>query len=327
MSIAVIGGGSWATAIVKMLTENNDYVGWWMRDEENVMHIKKYHNNLKYLSSVELATEKIDISTDIDHIVRNADCLIFAIPSAFLKSALSNLKEPIADKHVFSAIKGIIPDANQIVGEFFHNHLGVPLENIGVITGPCHAEEVALERLSYLTIASINEEAAKKVAKNLACDYIITKTSDDIYGTEYAAVLKNIYALAAGMYHGLGYGDNFQAVLVSNAIREMKKFIKSVHPIKRDISGSAYLGDLLVTAYSQFSRNRTFGNMIGKGYTIRSAMLEMNMVAEGYYAAKLIREVRKENEIKMPIADAVYKVLYENRNPKKVMAKLAAKLR
>jgi len=327
MSIAVIGGGSWATAIVKMLTENNDYVGWWMRDEENVMHIKKYHHNLKYLSSVELATERIDISTDIDHIVRNADCLIFAIPSAFLKSALSNLNEPIADKHVFSAIKGIIPDANQIVGEFFHNHLGVPLENIGVITGPCHAEEVALERLSYLTIASINEEAAKKVAKNLACDYIITKTSDDIYGTEYAAVLKNIYALAAGMYHGLGYGDNFQAVLVSNAIREMKKFIKSVHPIKRDISGSAYLGDLLVTAYSQFSRNRTFGNMIGKGYTIRSAMLEMNMVAEGYYAAKLIREVRKENEIKMPIADAVYKVLYENRNPKKVMAKLAAKLR
>ncbi len=327
MSIAVIGGGSWATAIVKMLTENNDYVGWWMRDEENVMHIKKYHNNLKYLSSVELATERIDISTDIDHIVRNADCLIFAIPSAFLKSALSNLNEPIADKHVFSAIKGIIPDANQIVGEFFHNHMGVPLENIGVITGPCHAEEVALERLSYLTIASINEEAANKVAKNLACDYIITQTSDDIYGTEYAAVLKNIYALAAGMYHGLGYGDNFQAVLVSNAIREMKKFIKSVHPIKRDISGSAYLGDLLVTAYSQFSRNRTFGNMIGKGYTIRSAMLEMNMVAEGYYAAKLIREVRKENEIKMPIADAVYKVLYENRNPKKVMAKLAAKLR
>ncbi len=327
MSIAVIGGGSWATAIVKMLTENNDYVGWWMRDEENVMHIKKYHNNLKYLSSVELATERIDISTDIDHIVRNADCLIFAIPSAFLKSALSNLNEPIADKHVFSAIKGIIPDANQIVGEFFHNHMEVPLENIGVITGPCHAEEVALERLSYLTIASINEEAANKVAKNLACDYIITQTSDDIYGTEYAAVLKNIYALAAGMYHGLGYGDNFQAVLVSNAIREMKKFIKSVHPIKRDISGSAYLGDLLVTAYSQFSRNRTFGNMIGKGYTIRSAMLEMNMVAEGYYAAKLIREVRKENEIKMPIADAVYKVLYENRNPKKVMAKLAAKLR
>ncbi len=326
MSIAVIGGGSWATAIVKMLTENNDYVGWWMRDEDNVMHIKKYHHNLRYLSSVELATEKIDISTDINHVVRNADCLIFAIPSAFLKSALSGLTIPLKEKHVFSAIKGIVPDANQIVGEFFYRHHEVPLENIGVITGPCHAEEVALERLSYLTIASVNEEAAERVAGDLQCDYIITNTSDDIYGTEYAAVLKNIYALAAGMYHGLGYGDNFQAVLVSNAIREMKRFIKSVHPIKRDISGSAYLGDLLVTAYSQFSRNRTFGNMIGKGYTIRSAMLEMNMVAEGYYAASLIREIRKKKEVKMPIADAVYKVLYEERSPKKIMAKLAAKL-
>ncbi|MGB0977773.1 MAG: NAD(P)H-dependent glycerol-3-phosphate dehydrogenase [Croceimicrobium sp.] len=327
MSIAVIGGGSWATAIVKMLTENNEYVGWWMRDEENVMHIKKYHNNLRYLSSVELATERIDISTDMDHIVANADYLIFAVPSAFLKSALSNLNESIKGKHVYSAIKGIVPDENQIVGEYFHKQHEVPLENIGVITGPCHAEEVALERLSYLTIASLNAESAKHIAANLECEYIITQTSDDIYGTEYAAVLKNIYALAAGMYHGLGYGDNFQAVLVSNAIREMKKFIKSVHHTKRDISGSAYLGDLLVTAYSQFSRNRTFGNMIGKGYTIRSAMLEMNMVAEGYYAAKLIREIRNEKEIKMPIADTVYKVLYEQKNPKKMMAKLAAKLR
>lgn len=326
MNIAVLGGGSWATAIVKMLTESNDYVGWWMRDEENVLHIKKYHNNRRYLSSVELATEKIDISTDINHLVQNAHCLIAAIPSAFLKSALAELKVDLKDKMVFSAIKGIVPDENLIVGEFFHQNYEVPLENIGVITGPCHAEEVALERLSYLTIASQNEEAAEALAKRLSCDYIKTNTSDDIYGTEYAAVLKNIYALAAGICHGLGYGDNFQAVLVSNAIREMKRFIKAVHPIKRNINGSAYLGDLLVTAYSQFSRNRTFGNMIGKGYTIRSAMLEMNMVAEGYYASKLIRSVRKEIEVKMPIADAVYKILYEGKSPKKEMKKLAAKL-
>ncbi len=326
MNIAVIGGGSWATAIVKILSETSDYVGWWMRDEESVMHIKKYHHNPKYLSSVELPTERIDISNDLDHIIANADCLIFAIPSAFLKSALSKASAELSSKHVFSAIKGIVPDENVIVGEYFHQYHNVPLKNIGVITGPCHAEEVALERLSYLTVASINKDMAENVADSLRCDFILTKTTDDIYGTEYAAVLKNIYALAAGIFHGLGYGDNFQAVLVSNAIREMKKFIKAVHPVKRDINGSAYLGDLLVTAYSQFSRNRTFGNMIGKGYTIRSAMLEMNMVAEGYYAAKLIREVRKENEVKMPIADAVYKVLYENRNPKKVMAKLAKKL-
>lgn len=326
MNIAVIGGGSWATAIVKILTESNDYVGWWMRDETNVMHIKKYHNNSKYLSSVELQTEKIDISTDINHIVKQAEILIFAIPSAFLKSSLKPLTEDLSDKQVFSAIKGIVPDENLIVGEFFHRKYSVPLESIGVISGPCHAEEVALERLSYITVAAKEKEQAAYLAKRMDCDFIRTTISDDIYGTEYAAVLKNIYALAAGIYHGLGYGDNFQAVLVSNAIREMDKFIKAVHPIKRNINNSAYLGDLLVTAYSQFSRNRTFGNMIGKGYTVPSAMLEMNMVAEGYYAASLIREVRKEREIKMPIADAVYKILYENKNPKKIMAKLTGKL-
>lgn len=326
MKIAVIGGGSWATALVKIFTENNDYVGWWMRDEDNVLHIKKYHNNQKYLSSVELQTEKIDISTDINHIVEEADFLVFAIPSAFLKSSLSDLKVDISGKKVFSAIKGIVPDENLIVGQFFNQKYSVPIESIGVITGPCHAEEVALERLSYLTIAAQDKEQASFLAKRMNSDYIKTSISDDIYGTEYAAVLKNIYALAAGICHGLGYGDNFQAVLVSNSIREMKKFIKEVHPLKRDINDSAYLGDLLVTAYSQFSRNRTFGNMIGKGYTVRSAMLEMNMIAEGYYAAALIREVRKEKEIKMPIADAVYKILYENKNPKRLMAKLTTKL-
>ncbi len=326
MKIAVIGGGSWATAIVKILTEKNDYVGWWMRNEENVLYIKRFHNNPHYLSSVELMTEKIDISTDLDHIAEEADCLIFAVPSAFLKDVLSQLKIPLHDKVIFSAIKGIVPDENLIVGEFFNEKYQVPLEQIGVITGPCHAEEVALERLSYLTVASINTQNAALVGEKLSNDYIKTNISDDIYGTEYAAVLKNIYALVAGICHGLGYGDNFQAVLVSNAIREMKRFIKAVHPIKRDISDSAYLGDLLVTAYSQFSRNRMFGNMIGKGYTIRSAMLEMNMIAEGYYAASLIREVRKAHDIKMPIAHAAYKILYKKRNPRKVIARLAEKM-
>ncbi|HAD98824.1 MAG TPA: glycerol-3-phosphate dehydrogenase [Cryomorphaceae bacterium] len=326
MNVSVIGGGSWATAIVKILTENNDYVGWWMRNQESVDYIKRYHHNPNYLSSVELMTEKIDISTDLNHIVEESDYLIFAVPSAFLKQALETLSVSLSGKKVFSAIKGIVPDENLIVGEFFNQLYQVPLEHIGVITGPCHAEEVALERLSYLTLASDNEAIASELAGQMQCDFIKTTISDDIYGTEYAAVLKNIYALAAGICHGLGYGDNFQAVLVSNAIREMKKFIKSVHPIKRDINDSAYLGDLLVTAYSQFSRNRMFGNMIGKGYTIRSAMLEMNMVAEGYYATKLIRQVRKAHELKMPIANAVYKILYDGRSPKKVMKRLAEKM-
>ena len=325
-AVAVIGGGSWATAIVKILTENNDYVGWWMRNPETVLEIKRTHSNPRYLSGVELATENIDLDTDINHIVGEATHVIFAVPSAFLKDALKDLTIPLKDKVVFSAIKGIVPDENQIVGEFFHEKYDVPMERIGVITGPCHAEEVALERLSYLTIASLDAAQAQFMADRLRCRFINTTTTDDIIGTEYAAVLKNIYALAAGIYHGLGYGDNFQAVLVSNAIREMKKFIKAVHPLKRDINNSAYLGDLLVTAYSQFSRNRTFGNMIGKGYTVKSAQLEMNMIAEGYYATKLIRLVRKEHEVKMPIASAVYKVLYEGKSPKQVMAKLAEKL-
>lgn len=325
-AVAVIGGGSWATALVKILTENNDYVGWWVRNKETVAEIKRTHMNPRYLTGVELATENIDIHNDINHIVEEATHVIFAVPSAFLKDALKDLIIPLKDKIVYSAIKGIVPDENLIVGEFFNQYYDVPIENIGVITGPCHAEEVALERLSYLTIASTTESHAKFMAERLNCHFIRTTTTEDIYGTEYAAVLKNIYALAAGIYHGLGYGDNFQAVLVSNAIREMKKFMKAVHPLKRDINNSAYLGDLLVTAYSQFSRNRMFGNMIGKGYTVKSAQLEMNMIAEGYYATNLIRLVRKEYEVKMPIASAVYKVLYEGKSPKKIMAKLAEKL-
>jgi glycerol-3-phosphate dehydrogenase (NAD(P)+) len=324
--VAVIGGGSWATAIVKILTENNDYVGWWVRNAETVMDIKRTHTNPRYLTGVELETEKIDLDTDINHIVNEATHIIFAVPSAFLKDALKDLIIPLKDKVIFSAIKGIVPDDNLIVGEFFHQKYDVPIDRIGVITGPCHAEEVALERLSYLTIASQTPKHAEFMADRLRCRFINTTTTDDIYGTEYAAVLKNIYALCAGIYHGLGYGDNFQAVLVSNAIREMKRFMKAVHPLKRDINHSAYLGDLLVTAYSQFSRNRLFGNMIGKGYTVRSAQMEMNMIAEGYYATNLIRLVRKQHEVKMPIANAVYKVLYEGKSPKKIMEKLAEKL-
>ena len=297
-----------------------------MRDSEAVKHVKMFHTNPRYLQGTELLTENIDISSDLNHIVEQSRYLIFATPSVHLKKALETLTVPLTGKVIFSAIKGIVPDENLIVGEFFNQRYGIPLEDIGVITGPCHAEEVALERLSYLTVASINQDHARFMADHLACDYIKTHKSDDIYGTEYAAVLKNIYALAAGICHGLGYGDNFQAVLVSNAIREMKRFMKAVHPVKRDINGSAYLGDLLVTAYSQFSRNRLFGTMIGKGYTIRSAMMEMNMVAEGYYAANLIQLVKKEHEVRMPIAKAVYKILYEGKNPKQTMAKLAQKL-
>lgn len=323
---AVIGGGSWATAIVKMLCENLDDVNWYMRSVYAIEHIKNQEHNPNYLSSVEFDVTQLHLSSDINETVSESDVLIFAIPSAFLKRELDHLTESLDGKIIFSAIKGIVPETSLIVGEHFHKTYGIPYENIGVITGPCHAEEVALERLSYLTIACSDEEKASLVAKNLSSDYITCKTSDDIVGTEYAAMLKNIYAIAAGMAHGLGYGDNFQSVLMSNAIREMKKFIKKVHKMKRNINDSAYLGDLLVTGYSVFSRNRMFGNMIGKGYTVKSAQMEMSMIAEGYYATESAWKIVQETGAKTPIINAVYGILYEGKEPKKVFKKLAEKL-
>lgn len=328
IKFAMLGGGSWATAIVKMLTENADVVNWYMRNTDAIEHIRTQKHNPNYLSSVEFHTEQLNLTDNINEAVADADVLIFAIPSAFLESELKQLTVDIKDKIIFSAIKGIVPESSLIVGEHFHVNYNVPFQNIGVITGPCHAEEVALERLSYLTIACADTEKAKLVAKHLSSDYIKTKISDDIIGTEYAAMLKNIYAIAAGIAHGLGYGDNFQSVLMSNSIREMKRFIKRVHKMKRNINDSAYLGDLLVTGYSVFSRNRMFGNMIGKGYTVKSAMMEMKMVAEGYYATKsafLIVSKHKKKS-KTPILNAVCEVLYENKNPKKVFKELTEKL-
>ena len=324
--IAVFGGGSWATAIVKMLTENLDTIGWYMRNEQAIEHIKENNHNPKYLSSAELDAKKLDLSSDINYTIKNYDVLIFAIPSAFLMSELKKLQTSFDKKIIFSAIKGIVPETGLIIGEHFNKQYNIPLENIGVISGPCHAEEVAMERLSYLTIACNDQEKAIFIENSLKSWYIKTKISDDIIGTEYAAMLKNIYAVAAGIAHGLSYGDNFQAVLMSNAIREMKRFIKKVHKMKRNINNSAYLGDLLVTGYSIFSRNRMFGNMIGKGYTVKSAQHEMSMIAEGYYATKSAFKMKEEIGARTPIIDAVYNVLYDNKNAKKEFEKLTNNL-
>ncbi|NHM02623.1 NAD(P)H-dependent glycerol-3-phosphate dehydrogenase [Flavobacterium difficile] len=323
---AVIGGGSWATAIAKMLCENQEKIAWYMRSTYALEHLKHQKHNPNYLSSVAFDTNKLQLTNDINEAIKFADVIIFAIPSAFLSGELEKMTESLEGKTIFSAIKGIVPETSLIVGEHFHHKFNIPYENIGVITGPCHAEEVALERLSYLTIACSDKEKAKYLAKNVSSYYIKAKTSDDIVGTEYAAVLKNIYSIAAGIAHGLGYGDNFQAVLMSNAIREMKKFIKKVHKMKRNINDSAYLGDLLVTGYSVFSRNRMFGNMIGKGYTVKSAQMEMSMVAEGYYAVKSAYNLNLEYKAKTPIIDAVYQILYEGKDAKAVFNKLTEKL-
>ena len=324
--IAVLGGGSWATAIVKMLTENIDTIGWYMRNEQAIEHIKENQHNPNYLQSAVLDADKLDLTNDINYTVSNYDVLIFVIPSAFLTSELKKLEVSLDNKIIFSAIKGIVPETGLIIGEHFYKEYNIPLDNIGVITGPCHAEEVAMERLSYLTIACKDEEKAEFIGNSLKSWYIKTKISDDIIGTEYAAMLKNIYAVAAGIAHGLGYGDNFQSVLMSNAIREMKRFIKKVHKMKRNINNSAYLGDLLVTGYSLFSRNRQFGNMVGKGYTVKSAQIEMSMVAEGYYATKSAYKMKEENGANTPIIDTVYNILYANKNPKKEFKKLTDNL-
>lgn len=313
--IGIIGSGSWATAIARMVMCNTKHLNWYLRNRKNIETFKLTGHNPNYLTSVQFATENIYFSSDINEIVRQSDVLIFAVPSAFLKSALESLSEPIKDKYVISAIKGLIPDDNMIVGSWIHKNLGVPINHIGVISGPCHAEEVAFERLSYLTIACQDIKLAKEYADLISCHFIKTTITDDIYGTEYSAVLKNIMAIASGIFHGLGYGDNFQAVLISNAIQEMKRFVDTVHPIARDIKSSAYLGDLLVTCYSQFSRNRTFGTMLGKGYSVKSAQMEMLMVAEGYYAVKCIKEINDKYQVNMPITDAVYNIIYEKVSP------------
>jgi glycerol-3-phosphate dehydrogenase (NAD(P)+) len=314
--IAVIGGGSWATALVKILCNNLPAINWWMRNEEAVAHILKYRHNPNYLQSVELDVNKIHVSTDLVQVIQSCDIVIIATPSAFLTKIFENFpKEVMKGKIVFSAVKGIIPEYNAIPARFIHKTFGTPYKNIGIICGPCHAEEVALERLSYLTIAGQDEDISEEMADLLACRYIKTTISDDLFGTELSAVLKNVYALASGICSGLGYGDNFQAVLISNAIQEIENFIDEVSPIHRDVKSSAYLGDLLVTAYSKFSRNRTFGFMIGKGYSVKTAQLEMDMIAEGYYATKCVVEINKKFKVEMPIVEAVYNILYEKISP------------
>jgi glycerol-3-phosphate dehydrogenase (NAD(P)+) len=313
--IAIMGGGSWATAIAKMFLAQEESINWYMRRDDRVADFKRLGHNPAYLTSVKFDVKRINFYTNINDIVKNSDTLVFATPSPYLKSHLKKLRTKLKDKFIITAIKGIVPDDNLIVSDYFIKQFGVPSENIAVLAGPCHAEEVAMERLSYLTLACPDTEKAKVFARQLACSYIKTSISDDIIGIEYSSVLKNVYAIAAGICSGLKYGDNFQAVLISNAIQEMRRFLDTVHPINRNVDESVYLGDLLVTSYSNFSRNRTFGTMIGKGYSVKSAQIEMEMVAEGYYGTKCIKEINKHYHVNMPILDAVYNILYERISP------------
>ncbi len=324
----VLGGGSWATAIVKILTTNQSKVFWGMRNEAVISHLTTYGHNPNYLSDVSFDLSKLVMTNVPDEVIEACDVIIIAIPSAFVYDTLSQITLPLNHKIMVSAVKGIVPQSGKVLGEHLQDYFQVPFDQISVLAGPCHAEEVALERLSYLTVACNSPSNAYIVANALKTHFIKTHISDDPIGTEYAVLLKNIYAIASGIAHGLGYGDNFQSVLISNAIREMRRFVKKIHKLKRNINNSYYLGDLLVTCYSTFSRNRLFGNMIGKGYTVRSAMMEMNMVAEGYYATKSAFEINKNKtkKTKLFIIDAVHAILYQNASPKKTFQKLTEQL-
>ena len=313
--IAIIGGGSWATAIAKIVVGHTHHIGWYMRRDDRIEDFRRLGHNPGYLVSVRFNTDEIEFSSDINEICRAYDTLIFVTPSPYLKNHLKKLKTRLHDKFIITAIKGIVPDENVVCSEYFHRMFDVPYDNLACIAGPSHAEEVALERLSYLTVACSDLVKAKAFADVLKSDYIKTKTSDDVVGIEYSSVLKNVYAIAAGICSGLKFGDNFQAVLMSNAIQEMSRFLKTVRPIDRDVDDSAYLGDLLVTGYSNFSRNRVFGTMIGKGYSVKSAQIEMEMIAEGYFGTKCMQEINRHFHVNMPILDAVYNILYERISP------------
>ena len=313
--IAIIGGGSWATAIAKIVVGHTHHIGWYMRRNDRIDDFKRLGHNPAYLVSVRFNTDEIFFSSDINEIVQLYDTLVFVTPSPYLKNHLRKLKTRLRDKFIVTAIKGIVPDENVVCSEYFHQVYDVPYENLACLAGPSHAEEVALERLSYLTVACSDRAKADSFAAILRSNYIKTKTSADVVGIEYSSVLKNVYAIAAGICSGLKFGDNFQAVLMSNAIQEMSRFLTSVIPMERDVNDSAYLGDLLVTGYSNSSRNRVFGTMIGKGYSVKSAQIEMEMIAEGYFGTKCMKEINRHCHVNMPILDAVYNILYERISP------------
>ncbi len=315
-TIAMIGGGSWATALTKILAENGHTVRWWLRSGADVKHIREFRHNPRYLSGVAFDLSRVQPSTDLRATLAPAEWVVLAVPAAFVQPALRELTaESFVGKTVISAIKGMVPGLNVLVTDWLRTAYGVPTDRLGVVAGPCHAEEVALEKQSYLTIGGADHDRAEAFAALLRNRYVRCAASGDLDGIEYCAVMKNIIALTCGIAHGLGYGDNFQAVLVSNALQEIQRFVHAIRPLTRDLSGSAYLGDLLVTSYSQFSRNRTFGNMIGRGYSVKSAQMEMNMIAEGYYAVRSVWELNRRLGVRMPITDAAYNILYERISP------------
>jgi len=313
--IAIIGGGSWATAIAKIIVQHTGHIGWYMRRDDRINDFRRLGHNPAYLTSVRFDIDKIDFSSDINAICNAYDTLVFVTPSPYLKNHLKKVRTRLSDKFIVTAIKGIVPDENLVCSEYFHQVYDVPYGNLACIGGPSHAEEVAMDRLSYLTVGCADSEKAQAFTRVLSSSTIKTKTSADVVGIEYSSVLKNVYAIAAGICSGLNYGDNFQAVLIANAVQETGRFLAALAPMRRSLYDSVYLGDILVTGYSNFSRNRSFGTMIGKGYSVKSAQIEMEMIAEGYFGTKCMKEINRHLHVNAPILDAVYNILYEEISP------------
>ena len=331
--IGIIGNGSWGTALAKILTDNGQKLCWWLRNEDAVAHLQSRHHNPHYLTSVYFAPGILSPTTDLDELFASCETIIFAVPSAYAMDVLQKISAAQwENKHVISAIKGVLPEANALLCDYLQQEFGFDLNKYVAITGPCHAEEVAAERLSYLTFSGLDEGLAASCAAVFANNYIHTSHNHDIWGAQFAAVLKNIFAIGAGMAHALDYGDNFLSVYITACYREMYHFLKKhfehIHPSddEPDFHTSAYLGDLLVTCYSLHSRNRTFGAMIGKGYSVKAATLEMNMVAEGYYAARGMQVIGKSFGLETPIATEIYKVLWEGLSAKEMFSALEDKL-
>ncbi len=322
----MIGYGSWATALVHTLESNRQNIWWHIRNPEVLESIQTEGRNAKYLNDIEFNKELVNATDDINEVVRNSDIIIIAAPSAYLKEFLKDLTESLEDKFILSATKGIIPDDYKTITEFFRDTYGLSYDHLGLISGPSHAEEVSRNKLSYLTVASTDEDNGRTIGTRFSTSNIQIRYSKDIYGIEYAGILKNIYALAGGLAAGLGYGDNFRAVLTAASAQEMTRFIQESYPFDRNTMESAYLGDLLVTAYSNYSRNRRLGQLIGHGITVKSALNEMTMIAEGYFAAECIRHINEKHNINMPIADMVYDVLYRRANPRRRMKELTTQL-
>jgi glycerol-3-phosphate dehydrogenase (NAD(P)+) len=344
LTFGIIGSGSWATALIKILSDNGQHVNWWIRNDEQIAYIQNRKHNPQYLSAARLDPSVLSISSDINKVVNASDVVLLAVPSAFAREVLAFInKDQLANKKIVSAIKGIIPGPDVLLNEYLQEHFGIALENYFALLGPCHAEEVAAEKLSYLTFSGRDVPTTQQISSYFKTPYINTVINNDILGVQYAAVLKNIYALGAGIAHGLEYGDNFLSVYIANSADEMATFLRKAgiehivvgeheaedpvtHLRSPNYAASVYLGDLLVTCYSPYSRNRTFGNMIGKGYTVKSAQLELNMIAEGYNASKCIYHINENIGADMPIAQIIYKILWERLQPSTGFSQIEAAL-